>query len=97
MAEITIRKRALAADEIAGSQRKFFKKTARGKVVKVLRERYLRTDIPCGSRACASCIDGAKTALTADGMKRNKVVEGRHYIVPDTNAFLHQVRCVAAV
>ncbi|KAE9408711.1 RNB-domain-containing protein [Gymnopus androsaceus JB14] len=42
MVEITIRKRPQT--EAVITQRKFFKKTAKGKVVKVLRERYLRDD-----------------------------------------------------
>ncbi|KAJ3865942.1 hypothetical protein EV359DRAFT_72131 [Lentinula novae-zelandiae] len=46
MVEITIRKRPQT--EAVITQRKFFKKTARGKVVKVLRERYLRDDVACG-------------------------------------------------
>jgi hypothetical protein len=33
----------------------FVKKTRAGKVVKVVREHYLRDDISCGSRACDRC------------------------------------------
>lgn len=37
------------------TQKQFLRKTARGKVQKVLREHYLRTDIPCGSFECSDC------------------------------------------
>ncbi|KAL4258612.1 hypothetical protein AB1N83_009853 [Pleurotus pulmonarius] len=35
--------------------RKFFRKAARGKVIKALRERYLRTDVSCGVQYCSLC------------------------------------------
>ncbi|KAF9043793.1 RNB-domain-containing protein [Hymenopellis radicata] len=53
MVEITIRKRPQV--EAVVTQRKFFKKTARGKVIKVLRERYLRDDVGCGVEDCREC------------------------------------------
>ena len=34
--------------------RTFLKKTRRGKVLKVVREHYLRDDIPCGVADCGS-------------------------------------------
>ena len=35
--------------------RTFLKKTRRGKVLKVVREHYLRDDIYCGSSGCSKC------------------------------------------
>lgn len=37
------------------TSKQFLRKTAKGKVQKVLREHYLRSDIPCGSAACTAC------------------------------------------
>jgi exosome complex exonuclease DIS3/RRP44 len=35
----------------------FLKKTRRGKVLKIVREHYLRDDIGCGSELCEDCQD----------------------------------------
>lgn len=116
---ITISKRSRADDAFA--QRKFFKKTAKGKVLKgpsassslllssfapssclaigprlafvtVIRERYLRNDIPCGSAFCEECLDESqKPVLPRQGFTSSTLVPQGHYVVPDTNAFLHQV------
>lgn len=104
MVEISIQKRPLGGVELASAQRKYFRKTARGKVLKILRERYLRDDIACGSRACSTCspLHAALQQQAADaglqkkvfldpkGLK-NKKVDRNHYLVLDTNAFLHQM------
>ena len=39
------------------SHKTFMKKTRRGKVIKVVREHYLRDDIGCGVRGCQDCYD----------------------------------------
>ena len=39
------------------SHKTFLKKTRRGKVIKVVREHYLRDDIGCGVRGCQDCYD----------------------------------------
>ncbi|EPQ31086.1 uncharacterized protein PFL1_01275 [Pseudozyma flocculosa PF-1] len=104
MVQISIQKRPLAGAELEASQRKYFRKTARGKVIKVLRERYLRDDIPCGSVACQKCqplhdaiqrdveqgLAHKKAWLNAKGLSNAKV-DRQHYVVVDTNAFLHQM------
>ncbi|SPC62819.1 probable DIS3 3`-5` exoribonuclease required for 3` end formation of 5.8S rRNA [Ustilago sp. UG-2017b] len=104
MVEISIQKRPLSGVELESAQRKYFRKTARGKVLKVVRERYLRDDIACGSRACERCHhihsrlqmqaqEGGpqnKIFLDPSGLK-NKNVDRNHYLVLDTNAFLHQM------
>ncbi|KAI0341128.1 RNB-domain-containing protein [Trametopsis cervina] len=99
MVEITIRKRPRT--EAVITQRKFFKKTARGKVIKVLRERYLRDDVGCGIHNCSIC-----SALVADAAEGTRVAEATlpvngstehasfpngHYVLPDTNVFLAQM------
>ena len=105
MVEITIQKRPLVGTDLEASRNKYFRKTARGKVLKVLRERYLRDDIACGSKACPKCeplhlainreVDelatGRKRALLSKSGRTSAAIDPPHYIVLDTNAFLHQM------
>lgn len=124
-----ILKRPRQAALVPFCQRKYFKKTAKGKVLKgaspaapcargarpratltdalprlpvpplprprpsVIKERYLRDDIACGSAYCSACagLDGQKRVLSAAGFGGSALLPQGHYIVPDTNAFLHQV------
>ncbi|EPS99974.1 hypothetical protein FOMPIDRAFT_1123315 [Fomitopsis schrenkii] len=88
MVEITIRKRPRT--EAVITQRKFFKKTARGKVIKVLRERYLRDDVGCGIDGCSLCHDLREFTLPSDGSALANFPNG-HFILPDTNVFLAQM------
>ncbi|KAH7884979.1 hypothetical protein F5I97DRAFT_1937308 [Phlebopus sp. FC_14] len=92
MPEITIQKRA--REEAVVTQRKFFRKTARGKVVKVLRERYLRDDIYCGIRQCRICPGHADAVLPASGDATHTTFSTGHYVLPDTNVFLSQMDLV---
>ncbi|CAE6477184.1 unnamed protein product [Rhizoctonia solani] len=92
MAEIVIRKRPLADGQ--SSQRKFYKKTARGKVLKVLRERYVRDDIQCGIEKCDLCYaftEADKSPLSSTGDLTHAQFPTGHFIIPDTNVFLHQM------
>ncbi|KAI0076851.1 RNB-domain-containing protein [Panus rudis PR-1116 ss-1] len=89
MVEITIRKRP-RTDAVV-TQRKFFKKTARGKVIKVLRERYLRDDVGCGIENCSLCEADRHPLLPASGAYQHSAFPNGHYIVPDTNVFLSQM------
>ncbi|KDN46757.1 hypothetical protein RSAG8_04137, partial [Rhizoctonia solani AG-8 WAC10335] len=92
MAEIVIRKRPLADGQ--SSQRKFYKKTARGKVLKVLRERYVRDDIQCGIEKCETCYsftEGDASPLSSTGDLTHGQFPTGHFIIPDTNVFLHQM------
>jgi exosome complex exonuclease DIS3/RRP44 len=102
MVEITIRKRPRS--EAVVTQRKFFKKTAKGKVIKgefptienatraydpsVLRERYLRDDVACGIEQCREC---NADVLPASGDRTHTMFPHGHFILPDTNVFLSQV------
>ncbi|KIO27825.1 hypothetical protein M407DRAFT_7135 [Tulasnella calospora MUT 4182] len=94
MAEIVVLKRSRA--EAENTQRKFFRKTAKGKVVKVLRERYLRPSIPCGVIACPICSEflsasSQRPSLPMNGYRAHNAYPSGHFIVPDTNVFLHQM------
>eukprot|EP00242_Pyramimonas_sp_CCMP2087_P000596 CAMPEP_0198233138 /NCGR_PEP_ID=MMETSP1445-20131203/116087_1 /TAXON_ID=36898 /ORGANISM="Pyramimonas sp., Strain CCMP2087" /LENGTH=328 /DNA_ID=CAMNT_0043913827 /DNA_START=141 /DNA_END=1123 /DNA_ORIENTATION=- len=59
----------------------YVRKTRRGKVLKIVREHYLRTDIWCG---CPSC----KLCDTSDALFEPSADE---YVVLDTNVVLHQM------
>ncbi|KAJ7151585.1 hypothetical protein C8R46DRAFT_1166474 [Mycena filopes] len=89
MVDITIRKRART--EAVVTQRKFFKKTARGKVIKVLRERYLRDDVGCGIQNCSTCDDSSADPLPYSGDTQHKSFPEGHFVLPDTNIFLSQM------
>lgn len=99
---VAIQKRALPlpsghSDPLTA--RKFIKKTARGKVLRVHRERYLREDIACGSLACKQCREAIcdvvpdlpTPCLSRTGITSNAGVASPHYIVLDTNVILHQM------
>ena len=106
MVEITILKRS--HDEAVVTQRKFFKKTAKGKVIKgmfgfprcysifksiaVLRERYLRDDVSCGIADCSECDNIGGEVLKSNGDSTHSMFPTGHFILPDTNIFLSQVR-----
>ena len=63
----------------------FVKKTKKGKVLKVVREHYLRDDIWSGSPLDPQCDrDAVKLSATA-----------AHYLVVDTNIVLQQVICMS--
>ncbi|KAK4689829.1 exosome complex exonuclease DIS3/RRP44, partial [Tremellales sp. Uapishka_1] len=75
--KITILKRARA--DIPLAQNKFLKKTAKGKVLSFLRERYVRDDIPCGYEQCHLCSDfpGYKPVLPRTGYAAHARFSGR--------------------
>lgn len=55
---MTSLKRSLAADPYASniSSKVYVRSTKSGKVQKIVRELYLRQDIPCSSKLCTSCL-----------------------------------------
>ncbi|RDX49603.1 RNB-domain-containing protein [Lentinus brumalis] len=89
MVEITVRKRPRT--EAVVTQRKFFKKTARGKVIKVLRERYLRDDVSCGIHSCQVCASEQESVLPSSGSLEHPSFPNGHFLLPDTNIFLSQM------
>lgn len=61
-------KRGLAADPNAAniSSKVYIRSTRSGRVQKVVKEQYLRKDIPCSSQLCSSCASTA--AADANGV-----------------------------
>ncbi|PSS20119.1 hypothetical protein M430DRAFT_138278 [Amorphotheca resinae ATCC 22711] len=96
---MTSLKRSLASDPSAAniSSKVFVRSTRSGKVQKIVRELYLRDDIPCSSQLCTSCL--AKAPRDAGGVLVPFVLSAQpagtraypqgHYLVPDTNALLN--------
>ncbi|KAF8417437.1 exosome complex exonuclease exoribonuclease-like protein [Tirmania nivea] len=76
---------------------KVFVRSGKGKCQKIVRELYLRQDIPCSSKLCSPCTFIAPT--DASGKVQNFVLSERpagtpaypngHYLIPDTNIFLY--------
>ncbi|ETN39021.1 uncharacterized protein HMPREF1541_07063 [Cyphellophora europaea CBS 101466] len=91
-------KRGLASDPNAAhiSSKVFLRSTKSGKVQKVVREQYLRKDIPCSSQLCTKCTTIAATDSTGSVApfvlsKRPTVTTqfpDGHYLIPDTNVLL---------
>ena len=79
------------------SSKVYVRSTKSGKVQKIVRELYLRQDIPCSSKLCASCLKTAPRdasgalqpfVLSASPAGTKAYPQG-HYLVPDTNALLN--------
>ncbi|KAI9829730.1 MAG: exosome catalytic subunit dis3 [Phylliscum demangeonii] len=96
---MTSLKRAHTADGQAAniSSKIFVRSTRSGKVQKIVREIYLRQDIPCSSQLCSVCAPHAPTnaeghaipfVLSAKPAGTSAFPHG-HYLVPDTNALLN--------
>lgn len=62
-------KRGLAADPNASNitSKVFIRSTRSGRVQKVVKEQYLRKDIPCSSQICSSCLSTAATDANGNG------------------------------
>ncbi|KAL9535419.1 Exosome complex exonuclease [Sphaerulina musiva] len=79
------------------SSKTYLRTLKSGKVQKVVRELYLRQDIPCSSSLCTECIDIAPAGFNdkrepfvlSATPAGTKVYSEGHYLVPDTNAFLN--------
>ena len=79
----------------------FLRKTRRGKVVKVVREHYLRDDLPCGSQSCPleckSLYDAENTfqtrnvLLSPDPASKTSLFPFNHYTILDTNIVLNEI------
>lgn len=76
----------------------FVRSTKSGKVQKIVRELYLRQDIPCSSKLCSICpahapVDAngniAPFVLSDHPARTKDFIHGGHYLIPDTNAFLN--------
>ncbi|KAI7524427.1 ribonuclease R, partial [Hortaea werneckii] len=78
------------------SSKTYLRTLKSGKVQKIVRELYLRQDIPCSSQLCTACLDlqpagfhqkRSSPRLSATPAGTKSYPEG-HYLIPDTNAFL---------
>lgn len=62
----------------------------------VIRERYLRDDVVCGLQGCRVCSNPEDSSLPRNGATDHKQFPQGHFILPDTNVFLAQVRVLFA-
>lgn len=67
----------------------FVKRTRKGNVVKVVKEHYLRDDIPCSSEDCKTCAQTSQPVLSNE--PRSTSTLKPHYLIPDTNVFISQL------
>ncbi|PYI32933.1 mitotic control protein dis3 [Aspergillus indologenus CBS 114.80] len=75
----------------------FVRSTKSGKVQKIVRELYLRQDIPCSSKICSVCPSVAPADangnitpfVLSEQPAGTKAFPRGHYLVPDTNALLN--------
>lgn len=69
MVTMTSLKRSLAGDAHSAniSSKVFVRSTKNGKVQKIVRELYLRQDIPCSSRLCSACLSSAPADANGNG------------------------------
>ncbi|EMD01186.1 hypothetical protein BAUCODRAFT_29619 [Baudoinia panamericana UAMH 10762] len=90
------RSHASTAPTTTLSSKTYLRTLKSGKVQKIVRELYLRQDIPCSSQLCTACLDLAPPSfhrktepfvLSATPAATKQYPQG-HYLVPDTNAFL---------
>jgi exosome complex exonuclease DIS3/RRP44 len=92
-------------------KRSFVKKTRKGNVLKVVREHYLRDDLPCHSAACELCVEHMQAAETVSDVAAEEdggsnaagthvtpamlEAESDQYLVLDTNVVLLQIDLLA--
>ncbi|KAK4143232.1 uncharacterized protein C8A04DRAFT_29047 [Dichotomopilus funicola] len=91
-------KRSLDSDPLAAniSSKVYVRSTKSGKVQKIVREVYLRQDIPCSSKLCRRCLNTSprdaagqpRPFVLSEAPAGTSVFQQGHYLVPDTNAFL---------
>ncbi|CAI6098256.1 unnamed protein product [Clonostachys chloroleuca] len=96
---MTSLKRSVDSDVFASniSNKTYVRSTRSGKVQKIVREVYLRTDIPCSSKLCKACLaDAPRNAaqeaqpfVLSEKPAGTKAFPQGHYLVPDTNAVLN--------
>ncbi|KAF4122528.1 exosome complex exonuclease DIS3/RRP44 [Geosmithia morbida] len=79
------------------SSKVYVRSTRSGKVQKIVREVYLRDDIPCSSKLCRACLESAprnasnqaQQFVLSDRPAGTKDFPQGHYLMPDTNALLN--------
>ncbi|OBA19114.1 RNB-domain-containing protein [Metschnikowia bicuspidata var. bicuspidata NRRL YB-4993] len=77
---------------------KVFVRSRNGACTKIVREHYLRTDIPCYSRLCNICITNVKPDAQGNlpefillDLPHELKSGGKHYVALDTNVILHAI------
>ncbi|KAA8567284.1 hypothetical protein MFRU_007g03200 [Monilinia fructicola] len=96
---MTSLKRSIGSDPYSSniSSKVYVRSTKSGKVQKIVRELYLRQDIPCSSKLCDSCLKNAPPdasgvvppfVLSENPAGTTAYPQG-HYLIPDTNALLN--------
>ncbi|CCH61001.1 hypothetical protein TBLA_0D05070 [Henningerozyma blattae CBS 6284] len=97
MSQAIVSNRKRLSEGLAVTQ-KVFVRSRNGGATKIVREHYLRSDIPCSSKACTKCLDivvpNAKNelpnfVLSEDPQSIEKI--GKHYVVLDTNIVLQAI------
>jgi len=58
------------------SSKVYVRSTKSGKVQKIVRELYLRQDIPCSSNLCRACLEIAPTDYSKKGITRDRAIKG---------------------
>ncbi|RYP74231.1 hypothetical protein DL771_003164 [Monosporascus sp. 5C6A] len=96
---MTSLKRSAGADPYSSniSSKVYVRSTKSGKVQKIVREVYLRQDIPCSSQLCSRCLATAPRSaagdlnpfVLSDKPAGTKAFPQGHYLIPDTNALLN--------
>ncbi|RYO77546.1 hypothetical protein DL762_009189 [Monosporascus cannonballus] len=96
---MTSLKRSAGADQYSSniSSKVYVRSTKSGKVQKIVREVYLRQDIPCSSQICSRCLAMAPRSaagdlnpfVLSDKPAGTKAFPQGHYLIPDTNALLN--------
>ncbi|KIW06573.1 uncharacterized protein PV09_02292 [Verruconis gallopava] len=96
---MTSLKRYLTADgpDSNLSSKVYVRTTRKGQVQKIVREVYLRQDIPCSSKLCTICPSiaprshghEAQTFVLSESPIGTKAFPHGHYLIPDTNAFIN--------
>ncbi|KAF2461078.1 ribonuclease R [Lineolata rhizophorae] len=95
---MTSLKRAPGDDPAASSlsSKTYVRSLRNGKVQKIVREIYLRQDIPCSSKLCSPCLaiaprdshNKVPPFVLSDSPAATPKFPNGHYLLPDTNAFL---------
>ena len=89
-------KRSFGENTANISSKVFIRSLKSGRVQKVVREQYLRKDIPCSSQLCSACASNAAANASGNVPKpilsrqpaRTRSFPSGHYIIPDTNVLL---------
>lgn len=76
-------KRSLVGDQATNniSSKVYIRSTRNGRVQKIVREQYLRKDIPCSSQLCSVCASTAATDSSGNGKTHGNTVEVQSLIL----------------